>query len=224
MFLGFIILWFSKKKLSKNFIFISSWLLATLFAVTLSERPYPHYLVQSVGPISILLGILLTNKTLEQSLTVIPLALAFFVPFYYKFWYYPTTSYYERFVNFTLGKTDKLTYFNSFSPNLNTNYKIAKFLSESAQKNESVFVWSNDSAAIYSLSKRLPPFKYVADYHISDFSSKEEIVKLLAEKKPKFIVVTENSASFSELYKFLNQKYYIISEIDSSQIWLYLNK
>ncbi|HCR35569.1 hypothetical protein A2130_02535 [Candidatus Woesebacteria bacterium GWC2_33_12] len=224
MFIGFLILWFSRKKLSKNFIFVSTWLLATLFAVTLSERPYPHYLVQSVGPISILLGIIITNKTIEQSLTVIPLALAFFVPFYYKFWYYPTSTYYQRFINFSLGKIDKQAYFNGFSPNINTNYKIADFLHKSAQKNESVFVWGNDSAAIYSLSKRLPPIKYVADYHINDFTSKEEIGKILGEQKPKFVVVTSNSHSFPELYRFLNQKYYIISEIDSSQIWLYLNK
>src|SRR3989339_506559 len=192
MFIGFLILWFSRKKLSKNFIFVTAWLLATLFAVTLSERPYPHYLVQSVGPISILLGILLTNKTLEQSLTVIPLALAFFVPFYYKFWYYPTSTYFQRFINFALGKVDRQEYFNGFSPNLNTNYKLADFLQKSVQKSEKIFVWGNDSAAIYSLSKRLPPFKYVADYHINDFTSKEKIGKILGEQKPKFVVVTSN--------------------------------
>ncbi|KKP47601.1 MAG: hypothetical protein UR39_C0003G0006 [Candidatus Woesebacteria bacterium GW2011_GWA1_33_30] len=224
MFIGFLSLWLSRKKLSKNFIFVTAWLLATLFAVTLSERPYPHYLVQAVAPISILLGILITNKTIEQSLTVIPLALAFFVPFYYKFWYYPTSTYFQRFINFSLGKIDKQTYFNGFSPNLNTNYKLADFLQKSVQKSEKIFVWGNDSAAIYSLSKRLPPFKYVADYHINDFASKEEIIKTLEKEKPKFIVITSNSFQFPELNRFLNQKYYIISEIDSSQIWLYINK
>ena len=224
MFLGFGILWFFKKKLSKNFILVSTWLLATLFAVTLSERPYPHYLVQSIAPISILLGILISNKTIEQSLTVIPLTLTFFVPFYYKFWYYPTSTYYQRFINFALGKVDRQEYFNSFSPNLNTNYEIANFLAKSAQKDDRVFVWGNDSSAIYSLSKRLPPTKYVADYHIKDFSSYEETIKMLNQENPKFIVVTLNSFSFPKLSEFLSQKYYIISEIDSSQIWLYIKK
>ena len=224
MFLGFGVLWLSKKKLSKNFIFISVWLLATLFAVTLSERPYPHYLVQSVAPISILIGVLLSNKTIEQSLTVIPLSLAFFVPFYYKFWYYPTSTYYQRFVNFTLGKIDRQKYFDEFSPNLNTNYKIADFIAKSSSKNDKVFVWSNDASAIYSLSRRLPPTKYVADYHIKDFSTYEETITMLDSKRPKFIITTENSFSFPELIEFLNQKYYIISEIDSSQIWLYIKK
>lgn len=220
----FMVLWLSKHKLSKNFILISAWLFATLFAITLSERPYPHYLIQSVAPISILLGILVTNKTIEQSLTIIPLALAFFVPFYYKFWYYPTSTYYQRFVSFALGKINKQTYFNSFSPNLNMNYKIAEFLAKSAQKSDKVFVWGNDSAAIYSLSKRLPPTKYVADYHIKDFSYPEETISILLKERPKFIVIASNSFPFPELNEFLDKKYYIINEIDSSQIWLYLNK
>lgn len=224
MFMGFGVLWSFKRKLSRNFILISAWLLATLFAITLSERPYPHYLIQSIAPISILLGILITNKTLEQSLTIIPLTLAFFVPFYYKFWYYPTSTYYQRFVSFALGKIDKQAYFNSFSPNLNMNYKIAEFLATSLQKKDKVFVWSNDSAAIYSLSKRLPPTKYVADYHVKDFSSNEETIAMLGKEKPKFIIITPNSFPFSDLNEFLDQKYYIINEIDSSQIWLYLNK
>lgn len=224
MFICFVILWLSKHKLSKNFILISTWLVSTLFAVTLSERPYPHYLVQSIAPISILIGILITNKTIEQSLTVIPLTLAFFVPFYYKFWYYPTSTYYQRFINFATGKIDKQTYFNNFSPNLNMNYKIADFLAKSSSKDDKVFVWGNDSAGIYSLSKRLPPFKYVADYHIKDFSTPKQTIEKLDEVKPKFIIITPNSSSFIELSEFLNQNYYIISEIDSSYIWLYIKK
>ena len=70
MLLGFMLLWLTSKKLSKNFVFICAWLLATLFAVTLSERPYPHYFIQSVAPVSILLGMLFSLKTIEQSLVL----------------------------------------------------------------------------------------------------------------------------------------------------------
>lgn len=224
MFLGFGILFFLKKKLSKNFIFISAWLLATLFAVTLSERPYPHYFVQSIAPVSILFGMLVTLKSIEQSLVVIPLTLAFFVPFYYKFWYYPTSTYYLRFINFVSKKITRDEYFSTFSKHVPMNYKIAEFLSKSTNKNDKVFVWSNDSPTIYSLSRKLPPTKYVADYHFLDYSSKEYILDTLLESKPKFIVITPNSFEFPELYNFVLQNYYIISEIDSSQIWLYINK
>lgn len=224
MFFGFITLWLFKKKLSKEFVFVSAWLLATLFAVTLSERPYPHYFVQSLAPVSILLGMLIGLKNIEQGLVVMPLTLAFFVPFYFKFWYYPTPSYYQRFVEFASGKISRDMYFEKFSPNLATNYKIADFLSKSASKNDKVFVWSNDSPAIYALSRRLPPTKYVADYHIIDFSNKKEIIDILSLTLPKFIIISPNSFPFPELSNFVKKDYYIISEIGSSQIWLYLQK
>lgn len=223
MFFGFGILFLSRKKLSKNFILISSWLLATLFAVTLSERPYPHYLIQSVAPISLLLGMLITLKTVEQSLVVIPLTLAFFVPFYYKFWYYPTSTYYLRFVKFASRQITKEEYFQGFSSNVNMNYKLADFLSKSSNKSDKVFIWGEDSSTIYSLARRLPPTKYVAIYHFVDFSNKDYILDTLSKSKPKFIIITPNSVSFPELTDFVQKNYYIISEIDSSQIWLYMN-
>lgn len=224
MFLGFIILWLLKNKLSKQFVFVSSWLLATLFAVTLSERPYPHYFVQSLAPISILIGMLITLQNVEQALVIFPLALAFFVPFYFKFWYYPTISYYQRFIEFTLGRISKAEYFSRFSPNLNENYKISEFLSKSTNQNGNVFVWSNDSSAIYALSRKLPKTKYVADYHTKDFSSPEEEIKKLELNRPKFIVITKNSFDFPELSSFVSENYYIISETGSSQIWMDMNQ
>src|SRR4030065_2073139 len=86
--LGFVLLYLKRNKLSKRFLFLTTWLLFSLFAVTLSERPYPHYLIQSVPSLVLLLTIFFTDETVEQSLTIIPLALAFFVPIYFNFWYY----------------------------------------------------------------------------------------------------------------------------------------
>ncbi len=224
MLFGFFVLWLLRNKLSRQFIFVTAWLLATLFAVTLSERPYPHYFLQSLAPISILFGMLFTFKNVEQSLTVIPLTLAFFVPFYFKFWYYQTVPYYERFIKFATRQITRDEYFNMFSPQLNNNYEIADFLTKSAKKTDKVFVWSNDSSAIYSLSRRLPPTKYVADYHFRDFSTEDMTIAELEQTMPKFVVVTPNSYPFPKLDAFLNGNYYIISEIGSSQIWLYLQK
>lgn len=222
MFLGFGVLWLSRKKLSKQFIFISSWLLAALFAVALSERPYPHYFLQALPALSLLLGMLFTFKNKEQSLVVIPLTLAFFVPFYFKFWYYPTASYYQRFISFATKQITKDEYFSGFSSSIPRNYKIAKYLLESSRPLDPIFVWGNDSSAIYSLSRRLPPTKYVADYHFIDFSNKTDTLKTLSNKLPKFIIITPNSFEFNELKSFVKENYYLVSEIDSAEIWLRL--
>ena len=105
-----LLIFLKRKKLSKNFIFITLWLLFSLFAVTLSERPYPHYLIQSVPAISLLLAILFTQESIEQSLAIIPLALAFFVPVFYNYYHYPTLPYYLRFAKYSLGLINKKDY------------------------------------------------------------------------------------------------------------------
>jgi hypothetical protein len=46
--LGLGILYWKRKVLPKEFIFVVAWLLFALFGVTLSERPYPHYLLQAI--------------------------------------------------------------------------------------------------------------------------------------------------------------------------------
>lgn len=215
---GLGILFGFRKKLSKKFILLSVWVLFTLFAITLSERPYPHYLIQAAAPISMLLAILFAEKSLEQSLVVLPLALTFFVPFYYKFWIYPTTTYYVRFIKFITSGGNKAQYFSEFTANTNRNYQIADFLVNSSTPDDRVFIWDPDSPAIYALAKRLPPTKYVVPYHVDDYSSKEAEAQKIIENPPKFIILT-NSYPFTELGALLGNRYLLINQIGNADIY-----
>ena len=216
--LGTIVLFLSRKKLSKNFILFCVWTLLGLFAVTLSERPYPHYFIQVVAPISFLFGMFFAEKSIEQSLTILPLALSFFVPVYYKFYYYQTASYYGRFISFTTGKINKTDYFQSFGSEVNRNYKIAEFLSESSLPSDNIFMWDSDSAAVYSLSKRLPPIKYVADYHVTDYSSLKDVAAQLTSNPPKFIILTSGHP-YPDINQLVENKYLLVDQIDNSNIY-----
>ncbi len=213
-----IFLYFKRKKLSKNFIFITLWLLFSLFGVTLSERPYPHYLIQAVPAVSLLFGILFTEKTIEQSLTLIPLTIAFFVPVFFNYYHYPTLSYYSRFIKFLSGKISKKEYLLSFDKNVIRNYDISNFLASSMGKKEKVFV-VGDSATIYALSKKLPPIKYVADYHINDYSSLQNEIELISQNLPKFIVLLPQKMNLTSLIIVIRENYILISEIDGAEIW-----
>ncbi|HSX48886.1 MAG TPA: hypothetical protein VLE44_01350 [Candidatus Saccharimonadales bacterium] len=217
--IGAIILFLFQKKLSKTFIFTCLWLLTSLFAVTLSERPYPHYLIQAIPSISILIGMLLGGKTIEQLLVIFPLALSVFVPVYYKFYYYPTFSYYAKFVSFATGKTSKTDFFNTFNSQTDNNYKISSFIMTSTANDAKVFVWGNDAPVIYALSRRLPPIKYVADYHISDFSSTAKVAEELTQKPPTLVVILPDSPEYPELTKLIDKKYVLVSTIGRAEIW-----
>ncbi|MFI5240961.1 MAG: hypothetical protein ACHQUA_00850, partial [Microgenomates group bacterium] len=218
VFLGSSVVFLFRKKLTNKFMLFCLWTLFSLFAVTLSERPYPHYLIQSAAPIAFLMAMLFAQRTIEQSLSVLPLALTLFVPFYYKFYSYPTGAYYARFIKFATGSINKETYFNQFSPNTNRNYAIADFLVKSTMPNEKVFMWDNDSPTVYALSRKLPPVKYVADYHVIDYWDKKEMAKALAQNMPKFIILTSNHP-LPEIYPMLSTNYILIQQIENAEIW-----
>lgn len=212
------VVFLKRKRLSKNFVFITLWLLFGLFGTTLSERPYPHYLVQVVPPISLLFGMLFTDKTIEQSLTIIPLTLTFFVPVFYKYYHYPTLSYYSRFIKFSLGNISKKDYLLSFDKNAVRNYEVSNFLASSMDRKEKALVMG-DSATIYALSRKLPPTKFVADYHIKDFSSLQNEVEIIKNNLPKFIVILPQKQDLTPLIPLIRQNYVLISEIQGAEIW-----
>lgn len=218
--LGLLVLF--RNKLSKPFVLASSWLLFSLFAVALSERPYPHYLIQAVPAVSIFIGMLFVSKTKEQTFAIFPLLLTAFVPLYYNFWHYPTLPYYQRFINFSLGIDNKEEYFNKFDGNVNRNYKLAEFLVSSTNPTERIFVWY-DSAPVYALSRRLPPFKYIAGYHISDFSSQQAVLEMITTQKPEVIIILPGSPEFPGLYPVLNNNYLYLDNIEGASVWKLVN-
>ena len=216
---GLVILYWKRKKFSKQFIFITAWLLLNLFAASLSERPYPHYLLQAVPAMSLLLGILFTQKTMGQSLSIIPLTVALLVPVYLNYWHYSTTAYYVRFAKFATNNMTKEEYLGSFGGHIIRNYEISTFLVQSTTKSDKVFVWGGDSSMVYALSRRLPPIRYVASYHIKDFSSPEETIVALKKSPPKQIVILPDASPFPELIMFLRENYILVSTIKGAEIW-----
>ena len=219
---GLLILFVFRKKLSKQFIFITAWLFLTIFAVTLSERPYPHYLIQSVPALAVMVGMLFTLKTIEQSLVIIPLAIFLIGPVYYKFWYYPSIPYYARFINFATGKISADEYRSSFGGNVTVNYKIADHVKRHTKSDDKIFVWG-DNGTIYALTRKLPPIKYVADYHISDFSSPEITVQQLQDDLPEMIIILPTSQHFPKLRQLVQTKYGISTTINGAQVWKLLS-
>lgn len=194
------------------------WLATSLFAATLSERPYPHYLIQVTPALSMIIAFLFLSVKKEQVYAVIPLTVFLGTVVYYQFWYYNSAAYYERFISYATKQIGKDEYFSRFSADVNTNYQVAQFLSESSTPNESVFIWG-DSAPVYALSRRLPPIKYVANYHISDFSSNEEVASALNAEPPGYIVIYPNAPAFPELTILLRKKYIVLATIQSVVVW-----
>jgi len=215
-----ILLFIFRKKLKFPFYLFALLTAFGLYGVFLSERPYPHYLMEVVPWFAVLAAILLTQKGTKRIIIALLLIfLTFFAVKQYQFWWYPQIPYYKNFLSFISGKKNKQQYFSFFGTQVLTNYKIAKYIKLHTNPNDRVFIWG-DAACIYALSDRLPPGRYTVNYHIYDFNGYRETLNAIKNKKPPLIIMLQNAQKdFPQLKNYLAQNYFKINKIDQNQIY-----
>lgn len=205
-------LFFFRKKIPKTSILISSWFLFSLFAATLSERPYPHYLIQVLPSFCLILAASLTHSKAifrQISLGLIAALAASIIAI--QFWVYPVLGYYTNFLRFTLGAKNQELYFAWFNPQTKQIYQVADFLANHTQRKEKIFIWG-DKPFIYALAKSLPVGRYTVAYHIVDFNGYQETIEALNKTPPRFLIVdNQEKRAFPALLAFI-QKYYTLQE------------
>lgn len=203
---------FYKKRgeFSKRKIFIFLWLTFSLFGATISNRPYPHYLLQVAPSFSLTMGILFTPLGIFLIILTLTIATTQFKLGSHSLSY--LISYYQ---NFLRGNSPLF-----YDPQVKTTYEIAEFLKKNTKADEGIFVWS-DNTLIYALSQRRPVGRYPAAYHIKNNIEREgETIKTLSSKKPRFIILTlPVKHKFPALATLLQEEYNLIKE--SSRYLIY---
>lgn len=190
--------------------FITSWFILTLFASLLSNRPYPHYLLQIVPPAALLVGALLEKYKPLQRLTtigsfVISFGLVTAVALLLNVGFYPTTSYYKLAADLLLGKISSTQYRDQFNYLLADNYAASQVIAKSSDKY--LFVWGTDPM-LYAMSKKQPTGRFTVSFHIIDLGVYDETFKDLEAKEPEYIVVmNDEQTPLPELDGFLAAKY-----------------
>lgn len=199
-----------RTKLSGEKIFIGLWLIFSLFGATISARPYPHYLLQTVPAFSLIIACSWqTIKILLISLIVIVSIFQFKInsrTLIYVFRYYQT---------FLGGNFNQF-----FGQEVKITYQLADFLKQNTAGNEPVFVFS-DNSLIYALSQRKPANRYIAAYHIkADPAREKETINSLLKTKPKFIIITlPMKYLLPGLADVLKNEYTLIKENEDYQIY-----
>ena len=217
------LIWASRKKLGNNFGLISIWAITAIFGAFLSGRPYPHYLIEVVGPMALLTSFVLFQTTIYTALfgVVIALLLAFGIV-RYKFWYYKSLPYYQDFVSYVFGQKDKEQFYNFWGDNVTRDYKAAAFIDQITLPSDRVFVWGTEPA-LYVISNRSPAVKYVVSYHILEFSAQAEVGASLAKERPKVIVVDRGEpGKFSELSGIIDANYALAGTFGNLLVYLRL--
>jgi hypothetical protein len=197
-----------KKYITQNLGFLCFWFSACLFGILLSTRPYPHYLIQVIPPLTILMVYLFDRKNTFVSRFLILLlfsVLAFsFVK--YQFYVYPVFSYYKNFYTH-ISNLNSPEYRNYFGTNVEKSYNIASYVSSNTVDTDKIFVWGDDPV-IYALSHRLPASKYTVAYHIIDFGQHQFVYDQLLLRPPKLIIYyPQPSRPYPQLTSLINRYY-----------------
>lgn len=183
---------------SRTTLVLLTWFVFAVFGSLLSERPYPHYLIQIIPPLSLLIAhfarlgyrsIFLKRHAFFDCLLIgLAMSLAMFGIYRVQFWQYPLLPYYRNYFNFVLGRQTKDAYFSYFDRSLPELYRLAEQIVARTIPSDRIFVWG-DLPMLYALTRRLPPGRYTTAYHVLDFQGEAETIAAIYHYSPRLIVI-----------------------------------
>ncbi len=210
-----------------RFLFISLWFCLSLFAATLSNRPYPHYFLQIIPPLSLLLGYIsyqlfyLFPKKKENffeiggSVLLITVFLSILGLLQVK--PYPTARYYQNFFHLLTGSISNQEYREKFDVLMKDNYQAAKIIKNSGVKK--IFIWGTNPT-LYALSETIPTGRFIVSFHIKDFAAYQETYNSVETSNPEFIVVMNNETTdLPQLKSYLITHYSLNQNYHYFQLW-----
>jgi 4-amino-4-deoxy-L-arabinose transferase-like glycosyltransferase len=206
------VLFIFRKKFTQKYLYFLLWFLFALFGSQLSGRPYPHYFIEVIPSLVILISLTFNKrKIIRITATAGSIGLMVFTHLYYNFWWYPIIPYYQNFLSYTTGKINKQKYLDYWGDQTEQNYQIAKIIKKNTNPDDRIFVWGEGSC-VYALSERLPPGRYTVNYHIYDFDGRDETFQAIEDKKPKMIIKQANeSENWPKLNVYLKNNYRLLS-------------
>ena len=217
-----------RSSVTRPMLFVSLWLLFATYGALLSNRPYPHYLLQPLIPAVFLAGLLIDKVlSLRRSgdlfLGISSLVLSGVMLANVGFDYYPTVSYYRNFIDYIRGAKSTEQFEAYFPSALSRNKKVADFLRTRTAPTERVFIWGEEPA-IYDMADRLPVGRYMVSFHIRDFpNGYAETYQALVTAKPKYILVIPGKApDFPALNTLLQIDYLEVTRIDDVIVYMYI--
>jgi hypothetical protein len=214
-----VVFWVSGKKLSWKYKLVWVWFGFALFGALLSERPYPHYLIQVVASGSLLIGLTI-EKFKRAWWTCLVFGVMVFSIFKYNFYFFPTINYYSKFAKMIGGQMSYEDYADSFDWRVKRTRKLAAYLRTMTEPGERIFIWG-DEPFIYFESDTLPVGKYTVAYHVIDFEAIEQTAEILQKEKPRIIIrMTSEKRPFDELGGILTDNYALVKEIDDARVYL----
>lgn len=196
------------------------WLWLALFAALLSNRPYPHYFMQIVPPLSLLVIAWLDPKMkwFTRGVLVLPAVLAVAALYLLQFRLYPFKEYYANYLKLSFGQLSEEEYAQSFNSLVGQNDVVAQEIVDNSAADDHLFIWGTNPM-LYALTKRVPANRFTVAFHIHDMNVYEESLAEIKTYKPIYIVKMKNEPDWPELESHLETHY--IYALETADMILY---
>lgn len=195
------------------------WLVWTIFGALLSGRPYLHYLIASMGAISLLIphfwGMVRPAVRIKRlnlgdwvrGLGVVgALILALALGFGGKIQLIIGTpelsryaeGYYTNAYRYLSGQISQAAYFDFYGEPVVLNLRLRDYILQNTTPTDRIYIWGN-APWVYFLTGRTPAAKYLVAYHLTFVKeAKAETLNELTADPPELVIVTNEPSYFDE--------------------------
>lgn len=205
-----------RKKLSPSSALILLWVAFSLFSSFFSQRPYTHYVLVLIAPLSLLGGLTLTLNSKQKAITsILFLFIASISLNFFDHWSLrKTRNYYVNFTSFINGQKSMGDYYSFFDQKAIRDDQLAHFINNRANNDNSLFMWGN-SAQLYYLTHTVPPGRFTVAYHMSGIKPYLDETKRALQDQPRFIIILDNAPP----YPFSMYNYQQVLKIQEANIY-----
>lgn len=201
-----------KRRVSKEFVLLALWFGFSLYGSLLSNRAYPHYLLQIVPPITMI--IVYTSAHIRRYYLLVPVLLVVIGLSTKSFWqqaysFRDFPARYQNFFDYISERKSWEDYINYFDGRTANDYRVAEYIIHNTDPNDPIFVWG-DVASIYTISGRPAATKFIQAHHLTTINPRnyDLIIDRLLTYQPKFIVVSRPVIfNFAALETLLHRNY-----------------
>lgn len=201
-------------------LWISFWVVAALFGALLSNRPYPHYLIQVIPPAALAIGFLVERRThwLSRGFILLNAGLVIGATMLLNFGFYKTDVYYSSAWKLLTGEIQPAEYRHSFNYLVAQNEQLVPEIQSLTTPDDKIFIWGTNPM-LYAQSHRAPATRFTVAFHIHDLKNYDEMLEQIQTNEPPVIIIMKAEREWEELNQYILEQY--IPLIETADMKLY---